>query len=184
MKKLFSLTTLFLALSFVFSTFSLAHGNSATLESNGGHTAREEAEGEEIWAKLQNKELECEGLSDEDFGALGEYFMGLMAGEQHEAMNTRMIQMIGEKGEGQMHVAMGKRMSGCEPNAPMPQNMMNNGMMGMMQMMGGSWSWGNNPVFWGSFGWVGWIFMILFWAFAVVGLVTLIRWLITYFKRV
>jgi len=42
------------------------------------HTAREEAEGEIVWQKLQSKEIVCGDLSDEDFGALGEYYMGQM----------------------------------------------------------------------------------------------------------
>ena len=41
-----------------------------------GHTAREEAAGKEVWKKLQSKELKCVDLSNDDFGALGEYFMG------------------------------------------------------------------------------------------------------------
>ncbi len=100
-----------------------------------GHTAREEAEGKIIWEKLQAEELKCGDLTNENFGTLGEYFMGQMAGEQHEAMNNMMIQMMGEEGEELMHIAMGKRMSNCEPGAPMPQNMMSGGMMSMMMNM-------------------------------------------------
>ena len=101
------------------------------------HTAREEAEGKAVWEKLQVEEVSCEDLTDEDFGALGEYFMGLMTGESHEAMNAMMIQMMGEEGEEQVHVAMGKRLSGCDTLATFPVQGM--GFMPMMNMMGGGW---------------------------------------------
>src|SRR3989344_7064367 len=71
------------------------------------HTAREEAEGKAVWDKLQAKQVGCVDLSDEDFGALGEYFMGQMAGDSHEAMNAMMTQMRGEDGEEAMHIVMG-----------------------------------------------------------------------------
>src|SRR3989338_5447211 len=147
MKKLISLATLIFIFSLTFPAPSLAQGmmglNNAVAQSDDGHTAREEAEGKEIWGKLQTGELKCEGLSDENFGALGEYFMGQMAGDSHEAMNNMMIRMMGEEGEEAMHVAMGKRMSECEPNAAIPQSMMNSGMMQMMigsGMMGNRWN--------------------------------------------
>lgn len=146
--------------------------DNATISSDG-HTARAEAAGKDIWEKLQAEELKCENLTDGNFGSLGEYFMGQRAEEQHEAMNNMMVQMMGEESEEQMHVAMGKRMSGCEPNAPIPQNMMNNGMMPiMMNMMMGGWSNLSAPL--GSF---GWIFMVLWWVLIIAGIVALIKWL-------
>src|SRR3990167_9279772 len=62
------------------------------------HTAREEQEGKELWDTLQAKEIACEDLSDEQYGVLGEYFMGQMAGKSHAAMNAMMIQAHGEDG--------------------------------------------------------------------------------------
>src|SRR3989344_7189288 len=67
------------------------------------HTAREEQEGKELWNKLQAKEVACENLNDEQYGVLGEYFMGTMAGDSHAAMNAMMIQTHGEDGEKQIH---------------------------------------------------------------------------------
>ena len=150
-----------------------------------------------VWEKLQARQITCADLSDEDFEVLGEYFMGQMMGDSHEAMNNMMTQMMGEEGEEQIHVVMGKRMSNCEPNAPMPQNLMNSNMMPMMQMMMGggmmgSWSnpsalnnysnLTNNPMSmmnfgFSPFGWFGWIFMLLFWVLVIVGIVVLIKWL-------
>ncbi|MDZ7587209.1 MAG: SHOCT domain-containing protein, partial [Patescibacteria group bacterium] len=126
-----------------------------------------------IWEKLQAKELICENLSDDNFGSLGEYFMGQMAGKQHETMNNMMIQMMDEKGEKQMHVAMGKRISDCQPNALLPQSMMG-GMMNTMTMMEMG-NFGNNLM--GGFGF-GWIFMILFWGLVIAGIVMLIKWIV------
>ena len=63
------------------------------------HTAREEAEGKAVWEKLQAKKTTCADLSNENFGSLGEYFMGQMMGNSHEAMNNMMIRMMGEQGE-------------------------------------------------------------------------------------
>src|SRR3972149_11294852 len=97
------------------------------------HTAREEAEGEIVWQKLQSKEVVCGNLSDEDFGALGEYYMGQMLGDSHAAMNAMMIQMHGEEGEEQIHIVMGKRLSGCETSAAFPAGGV--GWLPMMQMM-------------------------------------------------
>ncbi len=145
-------------------------------EISDGHTAREEAEGKAIWEKFQAKDLNCEDLSDDDFGSLGEYFMGQIAGDSHEAMNNMMIQMMGEDGEKQMHVALGKRMSDCEPDAPMPQSMMNGGMMQMM--MGGNNSmmgnWNQNSMWLGEVG--SWLISLLWFVWLIVGILAAI-WL-------
>lgn len=157
-------------------------GNAATI--SDGHTAREEAEGKAVWEKLQAKELTCKDLSDDNFGTLGEYFMGQMMGTSHEAMNNMMIQMMGEQGEKQMHVAMGKRLSGCDTSAAIPSRSV--GFMPMMQMMMGGWSspsgsnQSNNSMMnfgFTPFGGFGWIFMILWWLLIIVGIVVLVRWL-------
>ena len=52
--------------------------NNAASQNNDGHIAREEAKGKAVWKKLQAKELTCKDLSDDNFGTLGEYFMGQM----------------------------------------------------------------------------------------------------------
>ncbi|KKS33497.1 MAG: hypothetical protein UU96_C0022G0005 [Parcubacteria group bacterium GW2011_GWC2_42_13] len=166
-------------------SFSFAQGmmgNTATVSDD--HTAREEAEGKAAWEKLQTKELACKDLSDDNFGTLGEYFMGQMMGASHEAMNNMMIQMMGEQGEEQMHVVMGKRLSGCDTSAAFPSQ--GTGFMSMMQMMMGGWSspselnQGNNSMMnfgFTPFGGFGWIFMILWWVLIIAGIVALIKWL-------
>src|SRR3989344_6514115 len=99
------------------------------------HTAREETEGKVIWEKLQSKQLECKNLTDENYEVLGEYFMGQSIGDtqRHALMNQMMTNMMGEEGEEQMHVTMGKRLSGCEPNAQVPSNV-----VGFIRYLGGS----------------------------------------------
>ena len=166
---------------FLFGGLVISHG---ALAQTDDHTAREEAEGEIVWQKLQIKEIECGDLSDDDFGVLGEYFMGQMLGDSHAAMNEMIMRMHGEEGEEQIHILMGKRLSGCDTSAAFPA--ISGGWMPMMNMMWGGWSSpfsSNNAINnmmsfgFGPFGGFGWIFMILFWALVIIGIVALVRWL-------
>ena len=154
--------------------------NTATV--SGSHTAQEEAEGKTVWEKLQAKELACKDLSNDNFETLGEYFMGQMVGTSHEAMNNMMIQMMGEGGEEQMHVVMGKRLSGCDTSAAFPSQ--GTGFMPMMQMMMGGWSspaglnQSNNSMMnfgFMPFGGFGWIFMFVFWGFIIWAIIALVK---------
>lgn len=148
------------------------------------HTLREEKEGKELWDKFQAKEVVCADFNDEQYGVLGEYFMGQMAGDSHAAMNAMMIQAHGEDGEEQIHIVMGKRLSGCDTSAN--ANGIGGGWIPMMNMMWGGWSspFGNNSINnmmnfgFGPFGVFGWIFMILWWVLIIAGIVALIKWLI------
>ena len=148
------------------------------------HTAREEQEGKELWNKLQAKEIACENLNDENYGVLGEYFMGQMSGDSHAAMNAMMIQAHGEDGEEQIHIVMGKRLSGCDTSAVFPA--ISGGWMPMINMMWGGWSspFGSNNSTnnmmnfgFGPLGGFGWIFMIIWWVLIIAGIVALIKWL-------
>lgn len=144
------------------------------------YAASEEIEGKAIWEKLsrsqdrgsstesgQAKQLECKDLTDSNFELLGEYFMGQMAGDSHESMNKMMEQMMGKVGEDQMHIAMGKRLSGCGSNAIMTKG-------GGNSMMG--YGWNNMMAAWGGFG-LSWLFMLLFWALLILGVAALIRYI-------
>src|SRR3990167_6654273 len=116
------------------------------------HTARDEIEGKEIWDKFQAKQLECKDLTNDNYAVLGEYFMGQSIGntERHAAMNQMMQNMMGQNAEEQMHIALGKRSSGCDTNASFPSGY---GMPLMGWMMGG----GGNPMM--GYGWnnmMGW----------------------------
>ena len=152
------------------------------------HTAREEAEGRELWQRMEREEVGCKDLTDEQFAALGEFFMGEMTGDSHEAMNAMMTRMMGEEGEEQMHVVMGKRMSGCGGDGTLPMG--NAGMMmPMMGMMGGGMmgGWSNayapdtlsSMMGYGFSGFApfGMIFMILWWVLIIAGIVALVKWI-------
>lgn len=174
--------------------------SSADWEEVVEHTAREEQEGSELWNRLsakggsasggQAKEVVCAGLSDEQYGVLGEYFMGQMSGDSHAAMNAMMIQAHGEDGEEQIHIIMGKRLSGCDTSAAF--SAISGGWMPMMNMMWGGWSsplGSNNSTNnmmnfgFGPFGGFGWIFMILWWVLIIAGIVALIKWLTSQSRR-
>src|SRR3989344_607114 len=184
MKKLFLTATILFTLLLTPST-SFAQGMTSSPSSVtfDDHTAREELEGKETWEKLQSKQLECKNLTDEQYGSLGEYFMGQSIGDtqRHALMNQMMTNMMGEEGEEQMHIAIGKRVSGCESNAQVPSNGV--GFMPMMWMMGGGGNpmmgtgWGNMMGGWNGFGLLGWIPMLLFWILLILGVVALIRYL-------
>ncbi|VVB54678.1 Uncharacterised protein [uncultured archaeon] len=131
-------------------------------------TKQEEAEGLEIWTKLQSREILCGNLTDEQYELLGEYFMGQSAGDYHAAMNKRMQQMMGETGEEQMHISMGKQYSGCNQTAYIQGNW-NSGPM----MTGGTWP---GMMGYGSYGILGLIWIGL-WVLVLMGLVVLIIWL-------
>lgn len=143
MKK--RLTILFLLLIMIMSTPSLvfAQGmmgwgnNSDVSSSTVASTAQDQIKGKQIWEKLQAKKIQCKNLTNDNYELLGEYFMGHMIGDtkSHALMNNMMQNMMGKTGEEQMHIILGKRMSGCEPNASTSQDMMDSGMMSMM--MGG-----------------------------------------------
>ncbi|HCE31103.1 MAG: hypothetical protein UT54_C0061G0005 [Candidatus Daviesbacteria bacterium GW2011_GWB1_39_5] len=174
MNKL-TFNTLFIASLLFF--FSLSAGSiyaqtSQLNNSTDNHTAREEQEGKQIWEKLQAKQVECKTLTDDNYASLGEYFMGQMTGNSHEAMNNMMIQMMGEQGEEQMHIVMGKRLSGCDANAEIPQSGI--GFMPMMWMMRGGQQFPFNQTgnsitsnWWGGFGW--WFFQLIAVVWLIVG---------------
>lgn len=139
-------------------------------------TSQDEAAGKAIFDKLQSKQVQCSQLTDDDFDVLGDYFMGQMMGSAHAAMNARLEQQLGSDGEKQMHVVMGKRLSGCDPALAYPAN----GAAFMLAMMGG----GTNMMNWGyGYGmpygnsWTGGLFMVLWWALVIVAIVALVRWL-------
>ena len=73
--------------------------------------ADEEREGASLAQALDSGKRDYRDLSAQDFELVGEYWMGRMLGstQTHEAMNTRMRQMLGAPGEERMHELMGRR---------------------------------------------------------------------------
>ena len=193
MKKIFFGFVFFVFLgAFVMSARADMMGERGTTEADD-HTAREEAEGKEVWQKFQEKRVSCADLKDGDFGVLGEYFMGKMMGDSHASMNAMMENMMGHEGEEQMHVVMGKRFSGCDELAVYTAE--GEGFLPMMNMMGG-WSspFGlnqeNNSMMYGfgnssmglGFGLLGVVFMIFWWVLILAGIVALVKWLSNQFS--
>ncbi len=124
MKKFLVSALLFLLLTLTVPTLAHAQmmGNLATPTATAQtQTAQDEAAGKAIWDKLQNKEVTCTELTDDNFDVLGDFFMGGMMGSNHAAMNQMMTQRLGGDGEKQMHITLGKRLSGCNTNATFPQ---------------------------------------------------------------
>lgn len=186
---------------FSFATPIMANGDMTTKiifaakESNAAE--KETAKGEELWNKLESKEIACQDISDNDFEAIGEYLMERMMGSSHETMDVMMTKMMGEQNSGQIHAVMAKRMTGCDPQAELSgqqMGFMTTMMPMMMQMMGqndggmmsgastanASWWNGMGTMMgtgFGSFMWLGAIFSILFWILIIVATVALIKWI-------
>ena len=154
--------------------------SSADWEKIVAHTAEEEKAGKEVWNRLQAKQVECANLSDDEFGVLGEYFMGQMTGTSHATMNAMLIQRHGEDGEEQIHIALGKELSGCDTSTNVTRIS-----GGWMPMMMGGWSsptgfnqQSNNSMMgygFPLFGGFGWILMVLFGGLVIWGIVSLVR---------
>jgi uncharacterized membrane protein len=166
MKFFIGFVTIILVLSFSLWT------NTSKTEAAPGDQTTQEAEGKVIWEKLQSKQASCADLSNGDFEALGEYFMGQRTGASHESMDAMMDQMIGENATKQMHLTMGKRISGCYASAPFPPEGIE--FMNMMGMTGGLFS-PNGYDYLGGYSGFAWILMVLFAILVVAGIVLLIR---------
>ncbi|HUX80830.1 MAG TPA: hypothetical protein VMV38_00715 [Candidatus Paceibacterota bacterium] len=166
---------------------SIAHaqmmGNYTGTPYTATTTSSSDATGQALWNQLSAKQISCSQLTDADFDALGDYFMGSVAGNSHESMDQWMTQSLGEQGDTQMHITMGKRISGCDPTAVYPQG----GTSFFPTMMGG---WGMMGGYGGPFGdysvgyrehgfqWAGMFAMVLVWAFAIIGIIATVRWII------
>ena len=146
-------------------------------------------------------QISCSKVTDDQFEKLGDAVMGYGITEQQ---HTAMENMMGGEGSAtlrQAHINMGRSYLGCwanyngapsympmmgylDSNTSTPQTygqpgygMMSgyygNGMMGHgfgsgWNMMGG---------YYGGFGWLGAITMILIWALLILGIVALVKWL-------
>jgi len=182
---LFASAVLFAGGGTIANAQGMTYWNSAATTSDD--ILKEETEGKAIYESLQNKEKTCSSLTNDDFELLGEYFMGQRLGNSHEAMNNMMRRMLGQDGEEQMHVVMGKRLSSCDTAAAW--SLPNNGFTPGFGMMSGWFNadnfnqlnnpnnmmnFGYNPF---GFGFMGPIFMILFWGLIIFIIVAGIRWI-------
>jgi len=80
-----------------------------------GSTASEEQQGAALVKAINTKARTCESLTSADLERIGEYAMGLnfTTAAGHDAMNRRTRAMMGARGSGQAHQAMGRTYSGC-----------------------------------------------------------------------
>lgn len=139
---------------------------------------QDQLKGQDIWNKLQNKQLSCSSLTDDDFDVLGDYFMGNMMCSSHETMDNFMTQRLGENGDRQMHIAMGERLSGCNSNAAWPDKTNNaqNGFWPMTAMMGGAFPMmGYYGGFGSGLGLLGTLTWLLLIAFLVLGIIYFLK---------
>lgn len=135
---------------------------------------QEEQTGKSLLDQLNKGKTTCQTLVDADFEKIGEYFMGQVIGEtsKHIAMDNSMKSMIGEQGEEQMHIAWGKRGSGCDNNSSfLPR------MGGGFNMIGGYYGMMN-----GGFG-IYAVFAWLTWVLITIALVLGIVWLWKQIKK-
>ena len=124
MRKIFITFGIFFAFAFTIVSPAVTNaqmmGYTGSNASTSSQTTQDEAAGKAILGKLQSKQVSCANLSNDDFDKLGDYYMGQMMGSSHDAMDTLMIQRIGDNNEQLMHIAMGKRLSGCDTSAQFP----------------------------------------------------------------
>lgn len=71
--------------------------------------------GQSLYERFQTKQLSCNQLKDDDLEKIGEYIMNQRFKNinQHIQMNNQAKQMMGENGEEQMHIQLGKNITGC-----------------------------------------------------------------------
>ncbi len=104
--------------------------------------------GETVYNNLQNKQTTCGQLSNIDFDELGDFYMSRMMGSSSDGvMDQQIVRYMGNTANTQMHIALAKRLSGCNPNAIYPASASNYapvaGMTGMISpgsMMSGYWN--------------------------------------------
>ncbi len=104
---------------------------------------QDEAAGKKLYDEFNNNQIACQKLTADNFEKIGEYATSQMFGgntSAHVAMNERMQQMRGEQGEEQMHIQIGKNVTGCysqNQNGGVPP-MMGWGGYGYGNMMNGN----------------------------------------------
>lgn len=134
-------------------------------------------------------QVDCSKVTDDQFEKLGDAYMGVMLPneQQHEAMDN----MMGGEGSvslRQAHINMGRSYLGCWSDynsGPIYMPMMGGfgGMMNGGNFSGGYFSpndmmgWNMMSGYFGGFGWVHWITMILVWSLLILGIVALAKWL-------
>ncbi len=161
-----------LIISFLFLVFSPRtnaqmmgnyQGQTSLSQSDIQNEQNDQDAGQIIYQELQNGQVTCQQLTEDNFDKLGDYFMWKSLGstQAHAAMDKRITQMMGDQGNTQMHITLGKRGSGCFSNFTVPSNtpsfmmgMMNNvyANEGGVKNMMGNLGWNGSMMDWNGFG--------------------------------
>ncbi len=194
MKNKFFVSILAFCMLLIFSNIANAqmmgwnfNNNEQPSQSALSNEQNEQNEGQDIFLKLQNKQITCSQLKDEDFDKLGDYFMWKSLGKNtksHYYMDQQMTQMMGDEGNTQMHIILGKRGSGCT-NQTIPSSAPSYLMPMMNYDYFNSSDNGSNPgsnynMMWGYGANIGWGFGIiefLVWLITLAVLILLGIWL-------
>ncbi len=163
--RLKKMLVLFILLAFSFGS-AMAHGE---VKDNTTHQMMEQESGSIAGMDLKN--IDCNTTGDSDFAKLGSFWMEKMFGENHDSVDKMMMSQMGTS-EQDMHVLMGKRMSGC---VDARTGMMGDMMMSMMTAgTQGSGMSGTMGAGMGG-GAIGSIFMILFLAVIILAIIWLYK---------
>lgn len=122
---------------------------------------------------FKNNKITCSSLQNDDFEKIGEYVMNQQIGDsqKHVQMNLMMKQMMGQQGEENMHITLGRQATACDN-----QNAQNLSKGGFTNMMG----WGY-PTMMGNSGALNGYLGIITWAVVLIDLILLGVWL---FKKI
>lgn len=95
---------------------------SAAIAPSAMATRAEEQQGAALVQDFQAGNQTCSSLSPKQFELIGEYEMSRMVGNPaaHDAMNERISQMMGPRGEAQAHIYLAQRRLGCTNGASPP----------------------------------------------------------------
>lgn len=85
-------------------------------------TRAEEQQGAALLRDFHAGKQSCASLTSRQFELIGEYVMSRIIGSPaaHDAMNARMKQMMGPRGEAQAHIFLAQRNLGCTNGAGPP----------------------------------------------------------------
>ncbi|MDO8512583.1 MAG: hypothetical protein Q7S57_04875 [bacterium] len=192
MNKIFLIGLVALGLAVFLPSATLAQGMMGYINQTADSSVvqsqqQEEQDGKKFLDQLSQKTINCSQLTDDNFEKIGEYFMGQSIGDtqRHIVMNEMMQRMMGKSGEEQMHIVMGKRFSGCDTMVAFPAQDV--GFMSMMNMMGGSGTFNSSGRGYNSMmnfgysygGGAGSLFTVIWWVLGIVGIIALVKWLVS-----
>ncbi|MCL5435432.1 MAG: hypothetical protein M1405_03520 [Patescibacteria group bacterium] len=137
-------------------------------------------EGKSLFNNVKNNIITCLKLKDADFEKIGEYVMNQRFADTqaHIQMNLMAKQMMGENGEEQMHIILGKQVTGCNINNPEK-----GGVQGMMGNYANMMGLGNAGMMgFGGFG-LFWVLPLVLYIVVIIDFILLGFWLWKQLKK-